>query len=116
MLKPYVPFSKTNAMTALAFLEQGEQQSQRGWQVFFDLRRDDLPDRRLGLDLLDPIVERCEHDGDLRRRCPQRLDELFGGVERIERKNRRAGFPGADLGDQKLRTIRQHERDAVAAA
>jgi hypothetical protein len=45
----------------------------------------------------------------------QRAFELVLGVNRVEGADDRADLPGAELGDRKLRTVRQQQRDAIAA-
>ena len=114
-LEPVIARLEMDAMTILFLFEQREQHTQHRRQIFLDTGRNKFSNVRLRLNLLQPLIKRREHHCDCRVRRAQGLRELICAIKRIEREDDRPGFPRADLGDQKLRAIGEHQRDSVAA-
>jgi len=101
-------------MAPLGLLAGREQEALEGSEVVLDVRGDDRPECGPGLDALDLRVERREDDDRLSSALVWRALELGLGVQRIQRHDDRAGLPRTELGNERLRCIRQEERDAIA--
>src|SRR5438105_8461897 len=75
-----------------------------------------MPDRGSRLDVLDAVVEARQRDDRFDPVLAKRAFELVVGVGWIERRDDCPELPGRELGDEKLRTVRKEQRNAVAAS
>ncbi len=92
---PQIARLEFDAMTFLLFLREREQQAQQRRQILFDVRRNNPLELRVGLDRFDLVVKRREDDDRIGAAFIQREFEFALGVNRIERRGDRSGFPRA---------------------
>ena len=104
-----------HAIAVPALAEQREQHAQQRRQVLLDVRGDDAAHRRSRLNPLHPRVEARQRDDGLDAVLAERSLELRLGVHRVQRRDDGAELPGAELRDEELRAVGQHDRDAVVA-
>jgi hypothetical protein len=110
-----VPRLERDAVAVALFTHQREEEAQERREVLLDVGGDDAAQAGARLDVLDAAVEARQGHQRLDAVIANRPFELVLGVDRVERRDDRAEFPGAELGDEELRAVGEQQADAVAA-
>ena len=84
------------------------------WQVVLDARNDHPLDRGMRLDRMHPRGERCQDHDRLSAAVGEQDLQFVAAVEWIERHDDRPGLPCTQLGNDKLRAVREEEGDTIA--
>src|SRR5262245_39422396 len=109
-----IPRFNRDAIPVVLFSEQREEDTQRTWEILFDIRGDDRAPAGRALHVLDAPVKPRQRDDQLDAMFANRSVEFVLRVDRIERCHKRPEFPRSVLRDEELRAVWKQQAEPVA--
>ncbi len=106
--------AQVDAVSFLALAGDREQPAEERREVLLDVRDDEPLHRGAGDRLLRDGIQAREDDQRLGARVRELTAQLGRRVERVDRDDHGPGAQRPVEGDDELRAVREHERDAVA--